>query len=403
MIRKPLKIIAIVVNVVFLINPPSLGADLSDKTYLRKQLDFNKKTDEVTSRYLSATSESPRLVNISKRALSLKFGDIINEIQRIKQERGIFIIAHNYSRVEVKEIADFVGDALSMVQKACKVPNKTIMVLAVQQVYEAIKVLNPNKRIITASQRFLCPVPSQFRIEELEDAISRHPEAAVVLHFDTSLEAKVLADCIVTARNAVDKVNSLPQDTIIYGHGESTYHALRNGTDKTIIGVCLDVVCRLHTAIRPDWVMEAKERYPDSVIAVHTECLSEVQRLADHVSGSDGIYYFVKSKIEEGYDGFFLVASEHGLVDRLHADFPEHIEKIKNIRRISCRGMKTHGLQAIKSALETQRPEVEINREAAEGSKLAFENMLLSNVDVKMLVGSVKSTCASSAKTREAI
>jgi len=148
----------------------------------------------------------------------MKKEEIVEKIFKLKKEKDVVILAHNYQRPEIQDIADFVGDSLGLSQEARKVKESVILFCGVHFMAETASILSPEKKVLIPDLEAGCSLSDSLTLHQLKEWKKRYPDAVVVTYVNTSAEVKALSDYCVTSSNAVKVVNSIPEDkTILFG------------------------------------------------------------------------------------------------------------------------------------------------------------------------------------------
>ncbi|HBG48902.1 MAG TPA: quinolinate synthase [Cyanobacteria bacterium UBA9971] len=296
--------------------------------------------------------------------------DIINKIKKIKQEKNAVILAHCYQNIEIDEVADFVGDSLSLSQQAAKTDADIIIFAGVYFMAETAKILSPQKKVILPRLESGCLMADMINTEELKTFKAQYPESPVVCYVNSTAEIKAESDICCTSANAVKVVQSLPDKRILFvpDRGLGAYVASQL-PDKEII--CYSGYCPTHMRIRPEDIFEKQAKYPDAEVLVHPECHTSVIKLADYIGSTSGIM----KRIKESSAKVFIIATEKGVVDRLQRDYPEKTFILASEKAI-CENMKWTTLEDILISLETEQPEITVDKHIAEKAFSAIDKML---------------------------
>ncbi|MDD2666438.1 MAG: quinolinate synthase NadA [Methanocellales archaeon] len=292
-------------------------------------------------------------------------------IERLKDSKNAVILAHNYQRPEVQDIADFVGDSLELSQKATKTDADIIVFCGVDFMAETASILNPNKKVLIPDLGAICPMAQQMETEELLAAKRKYPDAETVLYINTLAEDKAHADCICTSANAAQIVNLMDSDLILFGPDNNLAHYVRQRTKKEIISIPEYGLCPTHHQITVADLMEAREKHPDAELVVHPECIPEIQEAADHIASTSGMVRYCKSSAGKE----FLIGTEVGMLYRLEKEIPG--KKFYPLSQYAvCPHMKMHTLEKVERALETEEPEITVRKGVADKARKAIERML---------------------------
>lgn len=294
------------------------------------------------------------------------------EILRIKKEKGIYIMAHNYQIPDIQDIADFIGDSLQLAVEATKIDTKKILFCGVRFMAETIAVLNPDKKIIVPVAEALCPLANSLKLKTLLEFKKRYPGVPVVLYVNSTVECKAEADYICTSANAVKLVEKIPSDTILFGPDKNLASYVQYKTGKNIIPVPGESgYCYVHNFYSLEDILIARKKYPDAVIVVHPEVPKEVWENADYVASTSQM---LKVPEKEKDKKRFVIGTEIGLIYRLQKMFPEK-EFIPLREEAICWSMKANNLQNVLKALKEEAPVISVPKELAEKAYIPIKRM----------------------------
>lgn len=296
--------------------------------------------------------------------------DIINKIKDLKQRKNAVILTHCYQNIEIDEVADFVGDSLSLSQQAAKTDADIIIFAGVYFMAETAKILSPQKKVILPRLESGCLMADMINAEELKAFKAQYPGSPVVCYVNSTAEIKAESDICCTSANAVKVVQSLPDKRILFvpDRGLGTYVASQI-PDKEII--CYSGYCPTHMRIRPEDIFEKQEKYPEAELLVHPECHASVIKLADFVGSTAGIM----KRVKESNAKTFIIATEKGVVERLQRDYPEKTFTLASEKAV-CENMKWTTLEDILISLETEQPEITVDKDIAEKAFSSIDKML---------------------------
>jgi quinolinate synthase len=296
----------------------------------------------------------------------------IEEINRLKAERGAVLLAHNYQRPEIFEVADFIGDSLELAQKARDVRDADVIVFCgVHFMAETAKVFNPERTVLLPDMRAGCSLAESVTAEALADRKAElreiYPDLKVVSYVNCTADVKALSDACCTSANAARVVDAIDSRHVLFVPDQNLANYVQSQTDKKIIS--WDGNCYVHHQITADEVDRVRRSIPGIKVLAHPECRADVLRLADAVlSTSAMVRYAEKSDADK-----FLIVTECGLSDRLLMEIPEkHFYKACKL----CRYMKMITLGGALDSLRHLRYEIELSEEVREGARRALERML---------------------------
>src|SRR5260221_2169359 len=194
------------------------------------------------------------------------------EIRTLARERNAVILAHNYERAEVQDVADFVGDSLGLSREAAKTPADVIVFGGVHFMAETAAVLSPDKPVLLPDLAAGCSLAATINAAQLRAWKAEHPGAAVVSYVNTSAEVKAESDYCCTSGNAVDVINAIPaQQPILFLPDMFLGAHVRRVTGRSNIEVWLGE-CHVHAGIDPDDITARRAEHPGAEFLVHPEC-----------------------------------------------------------------------------------------------------------------------------------
>ncbi len=293
------------------------------------------------------------------------------KVIELKNRKKAVILAHNYQRPEIQDVADYVGDSFGLAQQAKKTESRMIVFCGVDFMAETVAILNPDRKVLNSEPNATCPMAQMLSPKELQLAKKKFPDADVVLYINTNVDVKAECDCICTSANAVEVVNAMDADKILFGPDKNLAYYVQRRTRKTIIPVPEYGLCPTHHLISEWDIVEAKEKHPKAKIVVHPETIPEVQELADHIASTEGmINYCKKSKEME-----FIIGTENGIIHRLKKDVPGKKFYPASDSAI-CPNMKMNTLEKVFDALDKEQYKVEVPRDTAKRARIVIERML---------------------------
>lgn len=293
---------------------------------------------------------------------------ILQKIFELKKKRNAIILAHNYQRREVQDIADFVADSLELARFASKSAAEVVVLCGVRFMAETTKVLCMEKCVIMPDLDAACPLADTINEEALLKLKEAHKDAVVVCYVNSSVGIKALSDYCCTSRNAVDVVRSIEEEKkIIFVPDKYLGGWIKEKTGREMI--LWDGYCPVHMHITKESVEEAKKNAPSAKIMVHPECRPEVREMADKVCGTGGMLEYAKDGDE------FIVGTEVSMIERLKRDYPKKCFYPASSDAI-CPNMKLITLEKILWALEDLSFSIEIEKNIAEKARSSILKML---------------------------
>lgn len=243
---------------------------------------------------------------------------LLKEIERLKKENDICILAHSYQSREVCEAADFTGDSYALAVRAKSVENSTVLMCGVRFMAEMVKLLAPQKRVILSEPQAGCPMAQQFSPQDILELRRLHPNAAVAAYVNTTAALKAVSDVCVTSSCAVKVVGALSQKEVIFVPDVNLGSFVqKNCPDKSII--LMQGGCPHHAAVTAQQAETARRLHPNALLLAHPECPRAVTDIADYTGSTAGIMDFArKSSAAE-----FIIATEGSIVSHLRFELPE--------------------------------------------------------------------------------
>ncbi|HUJ18198.1 MAG TPA: quinolinate synthase [Nitrospirota bacterium] len=317
-----------------------------------------------------------------------------DKILKLKKDLNAIILAHNYQRPEVQDIADITGDSLELSRAAAKTGYDVIVFCGVHFMAESASILSPDKTVLLPEIGAGCPMADMVTVEgprktrrqhytdvlgitfafaddfTLLDMKKKYPGVPIVAYVNTSAAVKAESDICCTSSNVVKVVESLKEDTIICipDRNLSAYAAKR--TKKKIIS--WDGFCNVHMAhLNVDDVRESKAKHPDALLIVHPECPPEVQDMADHITSTSGMLRYCR----ESNHKEFIIGTEEGILHRLRKESPGKKFYVLNNEMV-CPNMKRTRLESVAAAMEKIQYVIKVPEDIRVKAKRALDRML---------------------------
>jgi quinolinate synthase len=317
-----------------------------------------------------------------------------DKILKLKKNLNAIILAHNYQRPEVQDIADITGDSLELSRAAAKTDYDVIVFCGVHFMAESASILSPDKTVLLPEITAGCPMADMVTVKgprktkrelytdilgiafefaddfTLLDMKKKYPGVPVVAYVNTSAAVKAESDICCTSSNVVKVVESLKEDTVICIPDRNLSSYAANRTKKKIIS--WDGFCNVHHAhLDAEDVKKAKAEHPDAVLVVHPECPPEVQDMADQITSTSGMLRFCR----ESNHKEFIIGTEEGILHRLRKDSPDKQFYILN-REMVCPNMKRTKLESVLAAMEKMQYVIKVPEEIRIPAKRALDRML---------------------------
>jgi quinolinate synthase len=297
--------------------------------------------------------------------------NLSEEIQKLKKEKKAIILAHNYQRPEVQEVADYIGDSIELGRKAMQEKTAEIIVFsAVDFMAESAAILNPTKKVLLPTLGARCPMAQMLTVDEIKRAKAHYPKAPVVLYVNTLAEAKAECDVCCTSANAVEVINSLKADTILFGPDRNLAQYVAEKTGKTIIPLPEYGFCPTHLLFQPEDVIVLRQKHPEAVVMVHPECSSEMRKVADFIGSTSKMCTYAKETPAKT----FIVGTEEGILHRLRKENPTK-QFLTAYEGAVCPNMKLNTLDRIYTSLKEEKFQVKVPATIAKKAHKSLERM----------------------------
>jgi quinolinate synthase len=304
--------------------------------------------------------------------------ELAEEILRLKHQRGAIILAHNYQRGEVQDLADFVGDSLELSQKASKTEAGAIVFCGVHFMAETASILCPDKTVLLPDINAGCPMANMITAEGLIAKKKEVPDAAVVCYINSSADVKAESDVCCTSANAVKVIENLDTNKILFVPDQYLGHYISTKIDKEMI--LWPGFCPTHAKIQAEDIIKQKREHPGAKVIVHPECRPDVIALADEVLSTGGMCSFAKQTDAK----VIIVGTEVGIIYRLSKENPNK-KFIAASPKAVCPNMKKITPEKVLWALQDMAPEVRVAEEIRVRAKRAVDKMLeIGRVDQKI-------------------
>jgi quinolinate synthase len=297
--------------------------------------------------------------------------DTIREIVAWKQKRNAVVLAHNYQRPEIFEVADFIGDSLELAREAKKVASEVIVFCGVHFMAETAKVVNPERTVLLPDLRAGCSLADSITADALAERKQElrkiYPDLQVVCYVNTTADVKAESDVCCTSANAVQIVEALDSQHILFVPDENLARYVQSQTTKTIVS--WEGNCYVHHQITPEQILAVRKNLPHVKVLVHPECREDVIQLADAALSTSAMMRYAKQSPAQE----FLIVTECGLSDRLLLEVPE--KKFYKSCKL-CAYMKMISLDNVLDALRHLRHEITLPEDVRLGAARSLNRML---------------------------
>lgn len=307
--------------------------------------------------------------------------DLSAAVRQLCQKKNAIIMAHYYTRPEIQDVADFIGDSLALAQQATRVDADIIVMCGVHFMGETMKILCPEKKVLVPDLTAGCSLADSCRAEDLEKFIAEHADEKplVVSYVNTSAAVKALTDVVVTSSNAKHIVDQLPKDAkIIFGPDKNLGNYINSVTGREMI--LWDGACHVHSRFSLEALLALKKQYPDAPVLAHPECKALILTQADKIGSTKALLEYTKTSSAER----FIIVTESGILHEMQKacpdkEFipvpPETTESI-GCHCNECEYMRLNTLEKLYACLKDEAPEIEVDAQIAKKAVLPIQRML---------------------------
>ena len=292
---------------------------------------------------------------------------LTEDIDALKTEQDAIILAHNYQRPEIYDIADKIGDSLELSLAARDARADCIIFCGVDFMAETAKILSPDSRVYLPAEEAQCPMAHMVSESDIFSLKEQYPDADVVSYVNTSASTKALSDICCTSANAIEIVRSCASDQVIFLPDQNLASYVQRFSDKLIIPGRGN--CYVHDRITPIMVDNMRAFHWNAPFIAHPECRPEVIDIADAVCSTSGMIAYCQDHPAET----FIIGTENGMIERLKREIPE--KRFYALGGI-CTPMKQTTLDAVKDSLLSGAGEVTLEKSLIDTARGALERML---------------------------
>jgi len=308
--------------------------------------------------------------------------DLQGEIRTLARERNAVILAHNYQRAEVQDVADYVGDSLGLSREAAKTEADVIVFCGVHFMAETAAVLSPGKTVLLPDLAAGCSLASTIDAQQLRAWKAEHPGAVVVSYVNTTAEVKAETDYCCTSGNALEVVNAIPADQEILFCPDMFLGAhVKRMSGRENIHVWMGE-CHVHAGIDPEDIRLKRAQHPGAEFLIHPECGCSTSVLEAMSAGDvdpEGVQILStegmikRPALTDAND--FIVATEVGILHRLRRENPAKTFYAANDRAV-CTYMKVTTLPKVRDALLYMQHPITVPPDIAQRARRSIERMI---------------------------
>ena len=290
-------------------------------------------------------------------------------ILQLAEENNALLMAHNYQRDEIQEIAHITGDSLALSIEAARTDKQVIIFCGVHFMAESAALLAPEKTVLLPRHDAGCPMADMVTAEGLRKMKQQHPNATVVTYVNSSAAVKAESDICCTSSNAVNVVRSLDSNEVLLVPDRNLGRYIASQVDKTCH--IWEGFCPTHERLSVAQIELMRGAHPDAIFMAHPECPPEILELADHICSTSGMYEYAAQSSAKT----FIVGTEMGILYRLRTENPGKTFILPSDGLI-CPNMKLTSLEDLLACLETMSPRITVDPLTAEKARLTLDRML---------------------------
>ncbi len=301
--------------------------------------------------------------------------DISEQILKLKREKGVVILAHNYQRPEVQDVADIVGDSFELALKAKKLDEDTVVFCGVHFMAESCKILAPEKTVLLPAIDAGCPLADTITAEGLRQLKKENPGIPVVTYINSSAAVKAESDYCCTSSNAARVVNAIDSDTVIFAPDANLGSFVQQHTRKKML--FWDGHCIVHQRVLVEEILQIKAVHEDALVIAHPECQPDVVGIADVVCSTSRMI----PEARNAPGNIVIIVTEEGMLHPLKKAVPNK-QFILASPKLICRNMKKITIDKVLKALETGEHVVKVDSVIAKRALIPLERMLEIGADI---------------------
>ena len=305
--------------------------------------------------------------------------ELKQQIRQLAKEKNAVIFAHYYTRPEIQEIADFIGDSLALAQQATRVQADILVMCGVHFMGETMKILCPDKKVLIPDRNAGCSLADSCKAEDLAAFKAQHPDHMVVSYVNTSADVKALTDVVVTSSNAKKIVDQLPADAkIIFGPDYNLGSYINSVTGRQML--LWNGACHVHSRFSLEALLQLKKENPGVEVLAHPECKAPILAQSDVIGSTKALLeHTIRSSAKR-----FIIATESGILfemqracpDKEFIPVPPEMTEGVGCSCNECEYMRMNTLEKVYACLHDEQPEMQVKKETAEKAISSIQRML---------------------------
>ena len=300
-------------------------------------------------------------------------------IRQLCKEKNAVIFAHYYTRPEIQEIADFIGDSLALAQQATRVHADILVMCGVHFMGETMKILCPEKKVLVPDMAAGCSLADSCNAQDLALFKAQHPDHMVVSYVNTTADVKALTDVVVTSSNAKKIIDQLPKDAkIIFGPDYNLGNYINSVTGRKML--LWNGACHVHSRFSLEALLQLKKENPGVEVLAHPECKAPILAQSDVIGSTKALLeHTIKSSAKR-----FIIATESGILfemqracpDKQFIPVPPEMTEGVGCSCNECEYMRMNTLEKVYNCLLNESPEMHVNKETARKAVSSINRML---------------------------
>ena len=311
--------------------------------------------------------------------MDLNKKEYIDKIRELAKQKNAVIFAHYYTRPEIQEIADFIGDSLALAQQATRVQADILVMCGVHFMGETMKILCPDKKVLIPDMAAGCSLADSCKAKDLAAFKAQHPDHMVVSYVNTSADVKALTDVVVTSSNAKKIVDQLPADAkIIFGPDYNLGSYINSVTGRQML--LWNGACHVHSRFSLEALLQLKAENPGVEVLAHPECKAPILAASDVIGSTKALLeHTIQSPAKR-----FIIATESGILfemqracpDKEFIPVPPEMTEGVGCSCNECEYMRMNTLEKVYNCLLNESPEMQVDKQIAENAISSIQRML---------------------------
>ena len=305
--------------------------------------------------------------------------DLKQKIRQLAKEKNAVIFAHYYTRPEIQECADFIGDSLALAQQATRVQADILVMCGVHFMGETMKILCPDKKVLIPDINAGCSLADSCKAEDLAEFKAQHPDHMVVSYVNTTAEVKALTDVVVTSSNAKKIVDQLPADAkIIFGPDHNLGSYINSVTGRNML--LWNGACHVHSRFSLEALLQLKAENPGVEVLAHPECKAPILAQSDVIGSTKALLeHTIRSSAKR-----FIIATESGILfemqracpDKEFIPVPPEVTEGVGCSCNECEYMRMNTLEKLYACLRDEQTEMIVDEQIAGKAVSSIQRML---------------------------